>query len=129
MRKIETTDQPVETSEHKTGRYYDVFIFVERDQRRYLWKMKEAFIAETGREPSYIFASMNDKPETTISSNIRQVFCDQFGDDPDQVIFILLTQNLNLNQHQLRIDSGRIQSEMFLPFLSLKIIKLSKKYC
>ena len=83
--EIDRTDKALMTTNHKTGRYYTVHIFIQPDQRQFLRTMKAKFIEEFNTEPSYIFASSVNKVETSISRGLHESFQELFGDNPEKV--------------------------------------------
>ena len=73
------------TTNHKTGKYYTVHIFIQPDKRQFLRAMKAKFIEEFNSEPSYIFASSVNKVETSISRGLQESFQEIFGEYSEKV--------------------------------------------
>ena len=73
------------TTNHKTGKYYTVHIFIQPDKRQFLRAMKAKFIEKFNSEPSYIFASSVNKVETSISRGLQESFQELFGEYSEKV--------------------------------------------
>ena len=73
FRWIEENDAPLQTDKHKTGSYYTVHIQIEKDQREFQKRQKEAFVREVGEQPKFIFASHKNKEERSICRYLREV--------------------------------------------------------
>ena len=81
------TNRELTTNNHKTGKIYNVHLYIQEDQREFLRAMKAKYLEEFKVEPFYVFASTVNKIETSTCRGLQDVFKNLFGDDPSKVRF------------------------------------------
>ena len=74
-----------ETSDHKTGKFYDVAVRIEADQIAFLDELRERMKSEYPTMPSLMFANTKSQQETKMSYLISDTFTELFQDDPNLV--------------------------------------------
>ena len=105
----------LETNEHKTGRYFDVAISMEKDQIQFMEELRISMQEEFGQLPPFVFINDKHAPETKIATLINEAFVDMFGDDPNNERFNANSIRKIWEMHVKRIDLPANHKEAHLP--------------
>ena len=103
-----------ETSDHKTGKFFDVAVRIEADQITFLDEMREKMKSAYPTMPSFMFANTKSQQETKMSYLIRDTFTELFQNDPNLVRYKANSIRNFWEMHMARLELSQNHKDAHL---------------